>query len=112
MSLLTCLAVSTCPRWKKPVLEKTTQVEGHKGVNLFIFPFCKLGRAALLLKCILVVILLHTNLKNNLKMHSLAVILSLSRMIWKFTIILFPQLGARLQIYMKKIFSSLKPICH
>lgn len=57
--------LAPAPRWKKPVLEKTTQVEGHKGVNLFIFPFCKLGRAAFLLKCILVVIVLHTSLKND-----------------------------------------------
>lgn len=91
--------LAPAPRWKKPVLEKTTQVEGRKGVNLFIFPFCKLGLAAFLLKCILVVIVLHTSLKNSFKMHILAVILSLSRMIWKFTIILFPQLGAGLQIY-------------
>lgn len=29
--------LAPAPRWKKPVLEKTTQVEGHKGVNLFLF---------------------------------------------------------------------------
>lgn len=80
--------LAPAPRWKKPVLEKTTQVEGHKGVNLFIFPFCKLGRAAFLHK-----------LEKTTSMHSLAVILSLRRKIWKFTIILFPQLGAGLQIY-------------
>lgn len=41
-------------------------------------------------------------LEKTTSMHSLAVILSLRRKIWKFTIILFPQLGAGLQIYILK----------